>query len=203
MAVVCEPDRDDEVLRQAASGILAGLEAAPELDVSCWRFARGGSWRRPVRRGAPPAPLGPKGVRGVRWEAVSLSPRLLAAGLGAGLIAGPTASRPRALIALGAEGAGTIAAALGRMLDVPVVTVVLPGDLANGWSPRALDAARRADRLMAADVESVDRLARRGFAPWRPEVGVEVRPTDDAWLDLGRQLAAGLVQGVETSISSS
>ena len=203
MAVVCEPDREDEVLRQAASGILAGLAAAPELDVSCWRFARGASWRRPVRRRDEASPFGPKGVRGVRWEALSLSPRLLATGLGAGLLAGPTASRPRAVIALGAAGAGYIAAALGRMLDVPVVTVVLPGDLANGWSPRTLDAARRADRLMAADFESVDRLARRGFAPWRPEAGLEARPSDDAWRDLGRQLAAGLVQGVETSMSNS
>lgn len=206
VAVLLDPARDDEVVHQAASGLLSGLGAAPELDVTCWRFERGGSWRRPVIRtdDAPgPGLQGLAGVRSVRWAGPSTHPRVLAATVGARLIAGPTAARPRALVAVGADGAAYVSAALGRMLDVPVVVAVLPGDLAQGWTSRALQAARRADRLMAADVNAADQLARRGFVPWRPESGVDAVPTADAWLDLGRQLARGLVQGAEMSTSSS
>lgn len=201
--MVWEPERDDEVVRRAAFGVLGRLGASPELDVSCWRFARGASWGRPVRRRDEAGPFGLSGVRGVCWEALSLHPRLMATGLGAGLIAGPTAARPRALIAIGLARAGYVAAALGRVLDVPVATVALPGDLAQGWTPRALEAARRADLLLTADVESADQLARRGFSPWRPEAGVEAQPGDAAWSELGGRLAAGLVQGAETSMSRS
>lgn len=142
--------------------------------------------------------MGPTGVRWLAWEALSLRPRALAAGLATRLIAGPTAARPSGLVGLGLHGAGYVATALGRVLDVPVAIAVLPGDLADGWTDRASRVARRADLLLTVDPVSSDRLARRGLASWRgPE------PTAEAWTDLGRRLGRRFGQGSETSRSRS
>ncbi|NJK89916.1 MAG: hypothetical protein HC923_11340, partial [Myxococcales bacterium] len=105
VAVVFEPEAEAPEHRDVAEGLLRGLAKVPELDPSAWVIARARSLRVGLAKVQDEPPrVGPSALRWLKWEVPVSSPTVIAWAMGARLVAGPTAARPRALLALGLRG---------------------------------------------------------------------------------------------------
>ncbi len=197
MAVLWGPDETVPDLRLPGEALLSSLARSSGLDVAAWVFRKGSSIR--LTHHLEPPRLGPEEVRWVRFDAPSLRPRLLGPALAARLIRGPRAARPQALVALGLTHAGRVGATLARILEVPLLTAVVPSDVRAGLDDKKVRAARAASALLAVDPMVRDRLARRGFEAWT----ASAPSLAEAWRAVADDARASLGQGPERSMSSS